>query len=154
MEKIEWSGWLDLTKEAIGNIDACKPGVYQLRCLTQRGTPLQISRVRGIDGGGLIYIGRSLRSVRGRMRSLCRQLHGLSNSGHVMARHYLRHNYEKIFPLSRLQFRFILMDADQAKEAEGRLIIEYFHKHFDTPPLNFQLPNKDAVQRRRSSASR
>lgn len=140
MNRFNWSPWFTFERTAIRSIGRMRPGAYQIRCLGRHKRPVVIERAWRKDLTGLVYIGRSKKSVRSRIRSFYHQAKGSNRKGHIAAKHYLRFKFARIFPLKRLQFRYALMSAHKAEQAEKRLILAYLRKHFDAPPLNFQIP--------------
>ena len=136
----KWSSWEVFSPDNVKAIGANKPGVYQFRVMAKAWTPKKIDRVRGADVSGTIYIGRSRRWVCARVKSFYYQVIGRRKDGHIAAAHFLRHGYKKVFPIKKMQFRYLHLSRKQAVEIEARLINKYLHQFYDMPPLNFQLP--------------
>lgn len=138
-DQIFWSRW-NRFESLKDRTKGKRPGVYEFRCLGKNGKPLAITRTRGVDQTGLIYIGRRLGRLRSRISSFYRHISGQSRGGHTASRHYLCWEFSRVFPLKRLEVRYAEMSSNRVKQAEKDLIHAYLRRYLDLPPLNFQLP--------------
>ena len=56
--KMKWSEWLPFGEVALGGLPE-KEGIYEFRCVGEKGAPIVISRLKDKDSNGIIYIGSS-----------------------------------------------------------------------------------------------
>lgn len=128
----KWSKWRRFDEKSIVTIPR-KPGVYQFRCLSDKGLPLAIPRLSKIDSKGIIYIGES-GDLRKRLLDFRATLKDRKKSRHAAGWTYCSFNYFPIFPPRRLQFRHKVLRNPIAEEFE--LIMSYRKTFMDLPPLN------------------
>ena len=134
---LNWSRWNRLADIKIDDVPD-RPGVYQVRCVDADGGPARIFRAGGVDGEGILFVGRG-RSLRKRIGELKRALIS-GGRGHSEAAIYVRYGFARQFPPDRLEIRWAeLQSKDEARRAEAMLLNKYMHAYLDTPPLNLQV---------------
>lgn len=110
------------------------PGVYEIVVLDGNGYPKPLSRVGGVDGRGVLYIGGS-RRLRGRLNTLRRMLYEQRPEGHIAGMTYRASpRLKDIAPPSRLAFRF--RHCADFRDEEDTLLRRYVRKFGEVPPLN------------------
>jgi len=134
--KNNWSKWIffkDLNK--LPKI----PVVYQIRCLGLNFNPIPICRLKRIDKNGIIDIGHTV-NLRTRMSDFWGAAgKGKPSYSHQAGVNFLKRNYKKLFPVEKLQFRYLSQkDKSSARKIEGEEIKKYIKKFFEFPPLNSQ----------------
>ncbi len=111
-----------------------KPGVYEIVALDRTGKPKAISRVGGVDGRGVLYIGRGKKLREERLNRLRKGLFA-GKRGHIAGRTYLeRHRIQAVAPKRDLAFRF--EHCNDYKDRENQRLRRYIQKFGEVPPLN------------------
>ena len=135
---MRWSKYISVTEVDWESIPDA-PGVYYIRCVDSFGNPLKVVRLKGTDEEGIIYIGETGRSLRNRLRGFWETANHRA-SRHVAGGNFSYYGYDRIFPLSGLQFTFIsCKDKIHSRRLEADCLWDYRKtKGFiDLPPLNF-----------------
>jgi hypothetical protein len=133
--KNRWSRWRYFKELTSGNVPE-SAGVYQIRCVNQRGTPQKLIRLASIDKDGILGIGESNNLYR-RLRQFWVTISKKDYTRHAAAWHYLSFCYDQRFPENCLQFRYKkVKNKDMATCLEFDLLLKYRKKFMDGPPLN------------------
>lgn len=132
----KWSKWLRFEVKELSTIPE-KEAIYQFRCVDEKGTPLMISRLKGKDSNGIIYIGSS-ENLKNRIKGFSKTVEKKDRSRHAAAWTYCSFNYSSIFPARRLQFRYKVTPNTTTSEFD--LLLGYRKKFMDLPPLNSNRP--------------
>jgi len=131
-----WSIWSRFKVEELSTIPK-KEGVYQFRCIDNKGVPMVIPRSKNKDSYGVIYIGSSV-NLRTRLRGFWRTIEMHDRSRHAAAWTYCSFGYSSLFPSKRLQFRYKVTPSITTSEFD--LLLAYRKKFADLPPLNSNQP--------------
>jgi hypothetical protein len=131
-----WSNWFRFRAEELSTIPK-KKGVYQFRCIDNKGVPMVIPRSKNKDPDGIIYIGSSV-NLRTRLNGFWRTIQMLDRSRHAAAWTYCSFSYSSLFPAKRLQYRYKV--ALSFTTSEFDLLLAYRKKYMDLPPLNLNSP--------------
>jgi len=135
MEAI-WSKWSHFELRKLSNIPK-KKGVYQFRCIGNKGVPMVIPRSKNKDPNGIIYIGSSV-NLRTRLNGFWKTIQKQDRSRHAAAWTYCSFSYSSLFPAKRLQFRYKMTPSITTSEFD--LLLAYRKKFMDLPPLNLNQP--------------
>ena len=135
MEAI-WSKWSHFELRELSNIPK-KKGVYQFRCIDNKGVPMVIPRSKNKDSDGIIYIGSSV-NLRTRLNGFWRTIEMQRRSRHAAAWTYCTFSYSSLFPAKRVQFRYKVTPSRTTSEFD--LLLAYRKKFMDLPPLNSNRP--------------
>ena len=134
--EMKWSEWLPFGEVALGGLPE-KEGIYQFRCVDEKGTPIMISRLKGKDSNGIIYIGSS-ENLKNRIKGFWKTIENWDRSRHAAAWTYCTFKYDSLFPPHNLQFRYIATKSTTRYEFD--LLLGYRKKFMDLPPLNSNRP--------------
>jgi hypothetical protein len=129
---INWSDWKKFNKNELAILPE-KEGVYEFRCVDNNGFPKIISRLLDRDPEGIIYIGKS-ENLWSRINAFWKTIIKRDRSRHAAAWTYCSYGYESLFPPNSLQFRFL--EFENPEDLEFDLLLQYFRKYRDLPPLN------------------
>ena len=136
---MEWSSWISFSEVDRYHIPE-KPGVYEIRCVSGRGKPIEIYRVYGVDEHGILSIGET--------SNLSDRLHGFrrtiqphtKRSSHAAGYYYVSLGYSRVFKKENLQFKYkVTGTKKQAQKEEFILLCKYRSQFLDLPPLNNNL---------------
>jgi len=138
---MRWSGWLNL-----GELQASKwkglptsPGLYWLAAVDgSQSRPLV--RVVRTDGEGTIYIGRSMSSIRGRIKTFWKCATDAMEEGHIAGWRYARSSLRRRFPLQCLAVSYLKLPESKVMREEAENLHWYWNRFGELPPLNFSLP--------------
>jgi hypothetical protein len=130
--KARWSKWQPFNEKRLVLIPR-KPGIYQFRCISSKGFPLNIPRLKRTDPAGVIYIGES-DDLKKRVSNFWITIRERGKSRHAAGWTYCSFNYFPLFPPKNLQFRYKVMQNTIAGEFD--LLLSYRKKFMDLPPLN------------------
>lgn len=142
---LNFSAWSSL--QALDDVDESPldgPGVYQLRAVDGKGTPIEIGRWLGVDSGGLLYIGSTGDSICrrvGRLRDGIDQHskgHTAGKKRFILARWVPAYS-EQLADAHR-EYRWASTDPAEAQSVESDLLMEYVRAFGETPPLNGDFP--------------
>jgi hypothetical protein len=145
LERGKWFRIEDLKKDGFRQVpnDA---GIYLFRYAPNR-RPMAIARAGRMDPHGILYVGRS-GNLRTRVRTFW---NGLSDQNlevaHSAANTYVHFDLQKRFSKRWLYVTWNAMDRGREKQAEKKVLDEYFRTYFDTPPLNLTVPRLWEPQR-------
>jgi len=128
-------GWRSLVGAWEG-INDSKGGVYELRAIAKRGQPRPISRFRGRDTQGIIYVGCSETRVGGRIKQFFLCASARHKSGHGPGVRYAESGFAKLMPLTSIQVRWKYRPRGSARAQEHLLLERYEKRYLDLPPLN------------------
>ena len=129
----DWTEWMGFGEEELMDIPK-KRGVYQFRCVDQKGIPVPIQRLIGKDSGGIVYIGQC-NDLHKRIKGFWVTIQEKDFSRHAAGWSYVSMNFYSIFPPNRLQFRY--KTAKNPAAVERALILYYLKEFMALPPLNF-----------------
>lgn len=139
MPAISFIKWHKLKDLAIKNFNGIPnvPGIYFVRW-SKNGKPVSISRLRGIDHKGILYIG-SAKKLRRRIRELWRGINGRTED-HTIGKTII---FCKVFELiNPSEYEIIweeLKTHDDAIGQESASIGLYAEKYKEPPPLALQI---------------
>src|SRR4030042_2623203 len=131
-----WSNWSRFRVEELSTIPK-REGIYQFRCVDEKGAPIMISRLKGKDSNGIIYIGSS-ENLKNRIKGFWKTIEKWDRSRHAAAWTYCTFKYDSLFPPHNLQFRYIATKSMTRYEFD--LLLGYRKKFMDLPPLNSNRP--------------
>ncbi len=96
-----------------------------------------LNRVVGIDSEGMIDIGES-GGLRQRLKDFCRCATRRGEEGHMAGWRFAFFQFHRHFTFESLRVRWIATASkDDARDAEGRLMLAYLLNHAELPPLNY-----------------
>jgi hypothetical protein len=132
LEGYGFSTWIKIVEDYDYNRDLIlklprKKGVYVIRA------DRPISRIKGKSD--IIYIGQG--KIQSRIQHLLRSYLPI-NFRDYFSKHTARKGFEKILKETelKLEFSYITVDSEKAKEIERRLLVLYCEEHIEPPPLN------------------
>ena len=110
-----------------------EPGIFEILALNDTGGPKPVSRIGGVDGGGVLFIGQG-RNVRKRLE-LLRLGFFHDPTRHMAARAYKENlPFQKVVPKQFIGFRF--EHCEDYKNREKERIYSYLASFGELPPLN------------------
>ena len=118
IQKLGFSSFQKLSPEVINNLPA-EPGVYVLRSAEKR----MVGRLKGESD--VLYVGSSLKSIRGRLRFYFKP--GPTQWTSIRINSLL-----KRYPVE-IAYKFSSVPRDE----ESRILLKYFEEHDELPPFNF-----------------
>jgi hypothetical protein len=153
-----WTAWDDIEQAKPKELDFF--GIYQIRMVNEGGHPLTVNRIMGVDGEGLIYIGKAgpKRTLGSRIRRFVK-VSQWAKARHSGGETYvllsvnlirLEHAYRK----HRVQYRVMRVGGvgsqtggqetlrQKIEEEESKALADYFHKYGELPPCNSSFPRK------------
>ena len=109
-------------------------GIYLIHACSNK-VPVKLNRVIGVDGKGLLYIGKS-KNIRARLRMLWRVLNPkLKATAHTFGTKYNSNKkLRESFPFSSLFISY--RTTNEPKILESKLLDNYFTKFGEVPPFN------------------
>jgi len=131
-----WTKWHALDN-AYKNSSLHTNGLYEIRMIERNGQPARISRLRGADEHGILYIGHS--------RYLGTRLLAFKSGNHTAGDLYWR-VYRQLMHSSehgnhKLQFRVRMFGSEvKLKSRERTTLRSYLIKFCELPPLNSTMP--------------
>jgi hypothetical protein len=134
--KHDWSDWLIFGKTQLRLIPK-KHGIYEFRCVDENRSPISVSRLKGEDPRGVVYIGSSV-NLKKRINGFWKTIQNRNESRHAAGWTYCSFRYDTVFPPERLQFRYKLVIDTVRNEFD--LLLEYRKRFMDLPPLNSTPP--------------
>ena len=142
----KWSKWRDITMDNLTDLGKW-PGVYIIR-LANVGYSTPIGRFLKKDKSGLLAIGESgdlARRIKEFYHAYNRQIFFRHSAGDrlffVLAYHHS--SWSTSNQNSTVQFKFMrVKNKIEAQNKEAKLLMEYFIRYGELPPLNNSLPNK------------
>lgn len=134
--EIKWSKWSPFDDCKLKKIPE-KEGIYQFRCVDEKGIPIVISRLKGKDPNGIIYIGSS-KNLKTRIKGFWTTIKNWDRSRHAAAWTYCTFRYDSLFRPKNIQFKYAVTKSTTNYEFE--LVLEYRKKFMDLPPLNSNRP--------------
>ncbi len=146
----DWSSWQPLS--ASPGVPR-RPGVYRIRCREGGRTQL-IPRASGVDGTGLVLVGRDDASLRDCLDAFRRSAADLSVQQHAAGWAYANRGYERRFPLSELEVSYLITpDGATARAIEEAVLRVYQDQFLDLPPLNQAVPTATTAEPVRTEPS-
>lgn len=140
---MKWTEWLPLKEVGPDSIKPRSPGAYRVRGMGHNQRPHPVPQIGGTDREGLLYIGSSEKSIRGRLRAIAGILYRKRERGHPMASHFIKYRLDRWIPRSHLEVSWIATPTRKtAIDLERRSLRRYVHRFGNLPPLNYQLPRK------------
>ncbi|KKL90433.1 hypothetical protein LCGC14_1904750 [marine sediment metagenome] len=132
---MDWSNW-----ENIENLpDYEGKGVYRFRLVDNKGKCVSIPRFLGEDKDGIIVIGEA-ENIKTRLNQFNKVVTESKKYAHSegLTIHLLRKitKFKEIYGMCTFQYTFI--KVDEHKEAEKKLLENYFEDYGETPPLNYK----------------
>jgi hypothetical protein len=115
-------------------------GVYCIRIAAPSGKAIPLCRIGGVDGKGIIYIGRS-GLIPKRRRTIAIRLSEFLTQNHSGGRLYRKMKKVlrgKQFRNHHLEAEATVLPISRIKNAEAKLIEEYFGNFGEWPPCNSQ----------------
>jgi hypothetical protein len=110
-----------------------EPGIYEMIALDDAGNPKPLSRIGGIDGGGVLFIGQG-RKLRKRLELLRRGLFQ-DRTVHLAAKAYNENSvFQNAVRKQNIGFRFEHCEDHEIREKER--IYSYVKSFGELPPLN------------------
>lgn len=139
----DWSSWQPLS--ASPGVPR-RPGVYRVRC--RDGERVQmIPRANGVDGSGLLLVGRDESSLRDCLDAFRRCASDASIHSHEAGWAYASRGYDRRFPLSELEISYVITpDGAAARAIEEAVLRVYQDQFLDLPPLNQAVPIAAAAE--------
>jgi len=139
-----WNEWLDLEKNA--SYKSC--GVYKIRLTDLKDCSIEISRFLDNDKDGILQIGSSkdiekrIKYFRGAMEGK-RRAHAEGKRFNLIKKYT---NFIRRYDNCKIQYSFMRLGNEiEAWKEEERLLMCYFKKHGEVPPLNNNLPKKSSI---------
>lgn len=131
-----WSKWrpIDDIYEDVNLLH--RTGLYQIRMVDNRGSPLTIPRIKGKDANGILYMGKSV-NLRPRIEAFYRGGH---SGGGYYYRMYLRLVRYRPFRNHSLQFRTMSIQKSNLLDRERGMLQGYLRKFCELPPYNSTVP--------------
>lgn len=136
-------GIKDDLKDALAPDDLNKSGCYILY-LTDPSGPKTITRFKGADPNGILYIGKAdyigkrVRSLQDSVLSNCdNENETFVERGHkTLSRKY--HRIRKFLEVDNLKIKIFVAPGFDARILESNLLEDYVSKYAELPPLNGQ----------------
>jgi hypothetical protein len=137
-----WSKWIHIEQNA--NHKGC--GVYKIRLVDSRGSPIKIPRFLDKDKDGILQVGRS-KVIERRIKYFRGAIEGKSypHAGGQRLSLIKKHtNFMERHNNCEIQYSFKKSPSEGKVKKEEELLLKcYFKKYGEVPPLNNNLPDKD-----------
>ncbi len=114
-------------------------GVYEILAMHSPSIPKAIARANGVDSEGVLYIGMTTKSLKGRITRFYQCASTPERAGHIAGWNYRENLFSEIFPFDKLKVRWrVIPNAGKCSAHERNLLKNYLLKYKDKPPLNFK----------------
>lgn len=138
-----WSKWTDIKM----NPNHKGYGVYKIRLVSPKESPIEIPRFLDNDREGILQIGRSEdieRRIRAFRGAIDKKKYAHAEGKRLRLIMDYCTNFMKNHSNCKFQYCFQkLPNKSKAKTEEERLIKCYFKKYGEVPPINNNLPGRD-----------
>jgi hypothetical protein len=135
--EIKWYNLKDLAVKKFNDIPTNVSGIYFVRW-SKNGQPLYITRLRGVDHKGILYVG-SAKKLRRRIRELWKGINGQIEA-HTIGKTIIFCKIFEIIDLDEYEISWEeLKTHDDAIGQEWASIGLYAEKYKEPPPLNLML---------------
>lgn len=135
-----WSGWRNLQNLEAAGWKGLPPttGLYWVSAVDGSKARSLVRAVR-TDADGTLYIGRSLSSIRSRVRSFWACASDKEVEGHIAGWRYARSPLRTPFPRQSLAVSYLEVPRSQTKQQEAENLLWYWKRFGELPPLNFSM---------------